>query len=83
MPLLVAYVEQAEDALAVCTTDVVTSSNSQNQINEKRFDVIMIAIPVVGVTLEAGVGKKTIPLLALRSSFQGTLKKSIKEASIV
>lgn len=47
-----------------------------NNVDINRKDMIVIAVPSVGVTLEAGVGKKTMPVLALKSSFFGTIQKN-------
>lgn len=47
-----------------------------NESGPKRLDKIIIKAPCIEITLEAGVGKKTLPLLAVQSSFQGTITKS-------
>ena len=57
-------------------------ATQSNNVDQNRKDVILIAVPTVGVTLEAGVGKKTMPVLALKSSFFGTVEKSFYSVTI-
>lgn len=64
--------------MALCAEDTPKS----NDVDVNRKDVIVIAVPTVGVTLEAGVGKKTMPVLALKSSFFGTIEKNFYSVRI-
>lgn len=64
--------------MTATSTDVIASAVNVSK-EENRVDVIVITVPVVDVTLETGVGKKTTPLLAARSSFQATIKRTSEE----
>lgn len=62
----------ADDAIAIIESD--TNFDSICSIGAPKLkELCIVSMPSFVLTLEAGVGNKTLPMLLLESSFQGNV----------
>lgn len=71
----------AEDALEVASQGTLETIESEAAVIRKK-ELCFMTIPSLVLTIEAGVGNKTLPMLLLESSFQGNVNDWSSEISI-
>lgn len=70
--------EEALETLSQAVSDV--SQYAQSTL--KKRELCILTIPSLVLTLEAGVGNKTLPMLLLESSFQGNINDWSSEVGV-
>lgn len=73
--LIICSTEQAEDAYDTLMVD-------PKSLQTKFSEICLASISSIVITLEAGVGKKTIPMLLLEMGFQGEVKNWSSQLAI-
>lgn len=71
----------AEDVLEVASEGTLDTNVSEITLIKKN-ELCFMTIPSLVLTIEAGVGNKTLPMLLLESSFQGNVNNWSSEISI-
>ncbi|XP_075230691.1 vacuolar protein sorting 13C isoform X2 [Lycorma delicatula] len=64
--------EEADDALELFKSESEVSTTKESS-NEDVSEICLISIPTIVITIEAGIGSHTLPMLLLESSVKGTV----------
>lgn len=72
----------AEDALAVESLDDIETANQRHAAIRKK-ELCFLTMPSLVLTVEAGVGNKTLPMLLLESSFRGNVNDWSSKVSVI